>query len=117
MNQLITYGEASPGYLGVVTGELLDRTSSETFFGRPDINGLLIEQVNPDSPAEKANIQPGDVMQAIDGVAITNIISAVDQINRKAPGEMVDLTIYRTGESIKIAVQLGEGTAQYRIPY
>lgn len=116
IDQLITYGEASPGYLGVVTGELLNAESSETFFGRTDVRGLLIEQVNADSPAERAGIQPGDVMQEIDGVAITNIIAAVDQINRKAPGEMVDLTIYRTGETLTIPVQLGEGTAQYRIP-
>ncbi|MDX1491201.1 MAG: trypsin-like peptidase domain-containing protein [Pseudohongiellaceae bacterium] len=116
MEQLLTYGEASPGYLGVVTGELLDEESSMTFFGRPDIRGLLIEQVNPNSPAEQAGIRPGDVMQAIDGNAITNIISAVDQINRKAPGETVNLSIYRTGESITVQVELGEGTAQYRIP-
>jgi serine protease DegS len=116
INQLITYGEASPGYLGVITGELLNQESSETFFGRPDVRGLLIEQVNVNSPAERAGVKPGDVMQAIDAIAITNIISAVDQINRKAPGEMVELTIYRTGEALTIPVQLGEGTAQYRIP-
>lgn len=116
VDQLIAYGEVSPGYLGVVTGEMLTSESSLNFFGRPDISGLLVEHVNEDSPAQAAGIKPGDVMMAIDGEPIDNVIAAVDQINRKAPGEMVDLSIYREGETLVIPVELGEGTAQYRIP-
>lgn len=116
VEQLIAYGEVSPGYLGVVTGEMLTRESSLNFFGRPDVEGLLVEHVNEDSPAQASGIKPGDVMMAIDGEPIDSVIAAVDQINRKAPGEMVDLSIYRQGETLVIPVQLGEGTAQYRIP-
>ena len=116
VDQLMAYGEVTPGYLGVITGELLTSESSLNFFGRTDVSGLLIEQVNDDSPAELAGIRAGDVMTSIDGVVITNVIGAIDRINRKAPGQMVDLGIYREGENLTIPVQLGTGTAQYRIP-
>ncbi|MGB4247385.1 MAG: trypsin-like peptidase domain-containing protein [Pseudohongiellaceae bacterium] len=116
VDQLIAYGEVTPGYLGVLTGEMLTRESSLNFFGRPDVTGLLIEQVNEESPAELAGIKAGDVMTSIDGAVITDVIGAIDQINRKAPGQMVDLGIYREGENLTIPVQLGTGTAQYRIP-
>lgn len=116
VDQLIAYGKVTPGYLGVITGELLTSESSVNFFGRPDVSGLLIEQVNDASPAELAGIRAGDVMTSIDGVVITNVIGAIDRINRKAPGEMVDLGIYREGENLTIPVRLGTGTAQYRIP-
>lgn len=116
VDQLIAYGEVTPGYLGVITGELLTSESSLNFFGRPDISGLLIEQVNEDSPAELAGIKAGDVMTSIDGMVITNVIGAIDRINRKAPGQMVDLGVYREGENLTIPVLLGTGTAQYRIP-
>ncbi len=116
VDQLIAYGQVTPGYLGVITGELLTSESSRNFFGRPDVSGLLIEQVNDDSPAELAGIKAGDVMTSIDGIVITNVIGAIDRINRKAPGQMVDLGIYREGENLTIPVQLGTGTAQYRIP-
>jgi S1-C subfamily serine protease len=106
----------SPGYLGVITGELLTSESSLNFFGRPDVSGLLIEQVNDDSPAELAGILAGDVMTEIDGIAITSVIDAIDQVNRKTPGQTVELSIYRQGEIHNIPVQLGTGTAQYRIP-
>ncbi|MDT8427691.1 MAG: trypsin-like peptidase domain-containing protein [Pseudomonadales bacterium] len=115
-DQLIKFGEVTPGYLGVITGEMLTEASSLEFFGRPDINGLLIEQVNTDSPAEQAGIRPGDVMTAIDGVQIGSVIGAIDRINRKAPGETVDMQLYREGRYLIITVELGSGTAQYRSP-
>lgn len=114
VDQLIRFGEVTPGYLGVVTGEMLTRESSENFFGRPDIEGLLIEQVDEDSPAEEAGLEPGDVMTAIDGTRISSVISAIERINRKIPGQQMELTIYREGEYRDITVELGSGTAQYR---
>lgn len=114
VDQLIQYGEVRPGYLGVVTGEMLTNESSENFFGRPDIEGLLIEQVDDDSPAESAGLQPGDVLTAINGRPIESVNSAIERINRKPPGEQVNLTIYREGEYRDITVELGTGQAQYR---
>ncbi len=114
VEQLIAYGEVTPGYLGVITGEMLTAETSTSFFGRDDINGLLIEQVTEQSPAELAGIRAGDVMSAIDGVPIRSVISAIEQINRKAPGQGVVLSIYREGNYQDITVVLGSGTAQYR---
>ncbi|MGJ8690290.1 MAG: S1C family serine protease [Gammaproteobacteria bacterium] len=116
VDQLLAFGEVTPGYLGVITGEMLTRESSLNFFGRADVSGLLIEQVNAASPAEQAGIEAGDVMTAIDAIVITDVIGAIDQINRKAPGQMVNLSIYRQGETLVIPVQLGTGTSAYRIP-
>lgn len=116
VDQLLTFGEVTPGYLGVITGEMLTEESSINFFGRTDVQGLLIEQVSDGSPAELAGIRAGDVMTAIDGLAISSVIGAIDQINRKAPGQIVNLGIFREGENTVIPVELGTGTSQYRIP-
>jgi serine protease DegS len=116
VDQLLTLGEVTPGYLGVITGEMLTEESSINFFGRDDIEGLLIEQVSEGSPAELAGILSGDVMTSIDGLAISSVIGAIDQINRKAPGQIVNLGIYREGENSEFPVELGTGTSQYRIP-
>ncbi len=114
VEQLIAQGEVTPGYLGVITGEMLTAETSTSFFGTPDIDGLLIEQVTSGSPAEVAGVRAGDVMTAIDGSAIRSVISAIEQINRKAPGQTVDLRIFRSGNYQTISVVLGTGTAQYR---
>jgi S1-C subfamily serine protease len=117
VEQLIQHGEVTPGYLGVITGELLTEETSRTFFGNADVEGLLIEQVTDRSPAGEAGIRAGDVMVAIDGSAISSVIGAIEQINRKAPGQMVELTIFRAGEYQTINVTLGTGTAQYRTQF
>lgn len=117
VEQLISQGVVTPGYLGVITGEMLTPESSETFFGRLDIEGLLVEQVTMNSPAERAGIRAGDVMAAIDGRAISSVIRAIEQINRKAPGQQVLLTVYREGQYLDIPVTLGSGTAQYRAQF
>lgn len=114
VEQLMEFGEVKPGYLGVITGELLTPESSRDFFGRPDIEGLLVEQVNNASPAQMAGIRPGDVMTAIDGRQITSVINAIEQINRKPPGQVVDLTLFRGADYLDVTVELGTGTAQYR---
>jgi len=93
---------------------MLTAETSTSFFGTPDIDGLLIEQVTSGSPAEVAGVRAGDVMTAIDGSAIRSVISAIEQINRKAPGQTVDLRIFRSGNYQTISVVLGTGTAQYR---
>lgn len=117
VEQLIQHGVVTPGYLGVITGELLTEATSRTFFGNADIRGLLIEQVTSGSPAEQAGIEAGDVMVAIDSIAISSVIGAIEQINRKAPGQSVDLTVFRAGENQTISVILGTGTAQYRTQF
>jgi serine protease DegS len=114
VEQLIAYGEVTPGYLGVITGEMLTTETSTSFFGRPDITGLLVEQVTAASPAEIAGIRAGDVMAAIDGINIRSVITAIEQINRKAPGQTVVLNVFRDANYQDIAVELGTGTAQYR---
>lgn len=115
--QLIEHGQVTPGYLGVITGELLTAESSQTFFGTPDIHGLLVEQVTERSPAADAGIQAGDVMVQIDGRPIDSVIGAIEQINRKLPGQTVVLQLYRNGRHMDQTVTLGSGTAQYRTQF
>lgn len=115
--QLIEHGQVTPGYLGVITGELLTEESSQTFFGTPDIHGLLVEQVTEGSPAADADIQAGDVMVQIDGRTIDSVIGAIEQINRKLPGQTVVLQLYRNGRYMDQTVTLGSGTAQYRTQF
>lgn len=117
VEQLVSQGVVTPGYLGVITGEMLTPESSGTFFGRRDIEGLLVEQVTVSSPAESAGVRAGDVMTAIDGRVIRSVIRAIEQINRKAPGQQVLLTVYREGQFLDIPVTLGSGTAQYRTQF
>ncbi len=72
--------------------------------------GAYIQNVVTDSPADKAGVHDGDIITKIDGQNIRDTnggLSAV--INKKKPGDSVELTIYRdTNETITIKVTLSE---------
>lgn len=59
-----------------------------------DRGGVLISNVMADSPASKADIRPGEVVGAIDGVAVTSARQASDSVRRGRAGAKVRLTLY-----------------------
>jgi S1-C subfamily serine protease len=71
---------------------------------------LIIAQVQPNSPAEKAGLQPRDLITAIDGKPVGAPQAFAETIQSHKPGDQVTLTVYRKGESSPLSIQarLGE---------
>ncbi len=72
--------------------------------------GVLIGKVDPDSPADLAGLQPGDVITAVNDEPIKTPRGLSKAIQRYKPGDEVSLTVYRSGEQepLTINVTLGE---------
>ncbi|MBP6913363.1 MAG: trypsin-like peptidase domain-containing protein [Candidatus Levybacteria bacterium] len=71
--------------------------------------GAYIQEVIPDSAADKAGIQAGDIITHIDGKKLSERdggLAAV--ISRKKIGDTVALDLYRKGETQKLEVKLHE---------
>ncbi len=64
MQSLIESGSVTRSYTGIVPGPLQDL---ESFFKLEANQGMLIESVDPSSPADKAEMRPGDIVLSIDG--------------------------------------------------
>lgn len=77
------------------------------FEGSDVQTGAIIIEVVPETAAAEAELQPQDVIQAIDGESVTTIDSLVELIGAKNPGDMVTLSILRDGESQEVTVTLG----------
>ncbi len=102
---------ANSGYLGVLTGEALDKNSSQLFFGVDHIRGMLVESVDSGGAAERAGIQPGDVITRVEDTAVIDSQNIMMEIRNKKPGDTVTIQIYRNGETVSLPTTLGFGQA------
>lgn len=99
------------GYLGVITGEALDAQSSTLFFGVDHIRGMLVESVDSGGPAERAGIQPGDVITRVGETPVIDSENIILEIRNKKPGESIEIEVYREGQAFLLPTILGFGQA------
>ncbi len=66
--------------------------------------------VVPNGPADKAGIQPGDIITAVDGVPVTDAEQLIVAIRTHSPGDTVTLTIKRGGQQSDVTVTLAPST-------
>lgn len=103
--QLIAYGKVSRGYLGVAIDDAREFADS---LGLPDTSGAFVKRVQPDTPAERAEMQTYDVIRKVDGKAVKDAADLVRRISSYPPGSEVKLEIWRNGETLELTVHLEE---------
>ena len=105
-HQLVTSGKVQRGRLGVAIQEV--NQSLADSFGLKKPAGALVSSVEKDSPAAKAGLEPGDVIQAINGkdIAASGELPAI--VSGMAPGETANLQIWRSGNTRQIDVKVGQ---------
>jgi Do/DeqQ family serine protease len=110
MDQLLHGGQVHRGMLGVgiqaITPELA------TSMNLKDTHGVLVNSVEPNSPADKAGIHSGDVITSLNGAAVTDPNSLRNRVAGAAPGSQVSVGIVRDGRPQQVQVKLAELPAQ-----
>ncbi len=71
--------------------------------GMPDTKSAQIIEINQNTPAETAGLQPGDIIRAVDGETITYLAQVGELIHEKL-GQDVVLTIERGGQEQQITI-------------
>ncbi len=69
--------------------------------------GVRVQQVMPESGAEKAGIVAGDVIIALDGEAVADLRSFSNLLKTHSPGDSVEVEVLRDGEVITVSAMLG----------
>lgn len=69
-------------------------------------NGALVKWVDIPSAAHKIGIRQFDIITVFDGTPVDSNHFLVDLIERKKPGDIVDLTIVRGGQTLELSAQL-----------
>jgi Do/DeqQ family serine protease len=113
MEQLIEFGEVRRGLLGVNIATITPDIAEA--YDVSETQGALVLQVMPDSAAERAGVQTGDIIRRVDGKRINNANELRNTIGMKRSGDAVDLEILRDGERRTITAQLGEQPTQVQV--
>ena len=104
--QIVATGRAQHAILGVTVQEV-NQTLADSF-RLPRPAGALVASVEPDSPAAKAGLQAGDVLQRIGS---RDIIASADLpavVTLAKPGDKVTLQVWRNGAKRDVEVTLGD---------
>jgi serine protease Do len=91
------------GRLGVQVERLTPQL--EAYFGAPD-GGVLVAEVTPASPAEKAGLKAGDVITAVNGTSVRDAGDLVEELREAGAGSQVEVRIVRDRTSTTLKATL-----------
>ncbi|QKT02894.1 Do family serine endopeptidase [Ectothiorhodospiraceae bacterium 2226] len=98
LSEILEHGSVTRGWLGIeiqdVTPELAES------FGLDEARGIVVAGVLRGGPAERAGLQPGDVIVRIEEQAIRDVAEALEAITAARPGETLQLHGVRAGKPI-----------------
>jgi S1-C subfamily serine protease len=102
--QLIKEGRVRRGYLGLAGQNVPLPRSLVRFFNLPLESGLQVVSVEPDSPAERAGLQEGDVIIGFDDQNVPNMDVLHRLLTEKQVGAATPITVLRYPEKLTLAV-------------
>jgi len=76
------------------------------FFGVPEGEGILVRNVNSDSPAEKAGLKAGDVITSFNGERIRTAGELREKLASVEGGKSITLGLLRNKSEVKVTVEL-----------
>ena len=108
MNSLIGTGSVARGYLGVKNPDSISPDIAEQLGLPKDTKGVLITDLDADSPAERAGLKRTDVILAVDDHPVTSLEDLRLRISQMIPGTSAKVKIARDGKEKLIEVTLGK---------
>jgi serine protease Do len=109
-DRLRTEGKVARGWLGVALAQLTPELAKQ--LGLRQLRGALVQDVVRGAPAEKAGIEPGDVVVEWNGIAVDNSMMLSPLVAATKIGSSVPATIIRDGKSMEIKVTVEERPAE-----
>lgn len=98
VSDLEKYGKVMRPYLGIRVSDLTPEIIR--FLGLSNVSGVIVDEVEIDSPAYKIDIKKGDIITAINNDIINNTIDYNRILEKYKPGDIVKLHIIRLNKKI-----------------
>ncbi len=113
-DQLMRGEKISHPYLGVqmttLTPDLAQQNNKDpnSPLSIPEINGVLVVRVLPDTPAAAAGVRRGDVILQIDGKPVTTAEQLQNMVDNSRVGQVLQFKVQRGNQTQQLAVRTGE---------
>ncbi len=103
VESIIEKGYISKPYIGITVTDVSQQTQ---LYGIPA--GAAVQSTEEGSPAANAGLQAGDIITEMNGTQITGSNQLVELIGNTAVGDILQLSIYRQGQTLELSVTVGE---------
>lgn len=110
MAQIVEKGYVSRGWLGIEIQEMTPQLAES--FNLTGEKGIIIAGVLRDGPADKAGLEPGDIITQLNGKPVTSAHAALNTIAQTAPGQDLKIAGLRNGKALNLKVTVAERPQQ-----
>jgi len=110
--QLIATGKVQRSWLGIRTYGLGEKPAVRAHFSGIE-SGVVVDTIEANAPAYKSDLRAADVITEVDGVKILSGRDLQKEILKKKIGQLIQLTVWRAGQTMRIAVATGELPGQF----
>lgn len=106
MAEIMKNGKVIRAYLGIVPQDVTPAMAKA--FGVKEHNGALVGDVSPNSPAQKAGIERGDIILDLNGKPVSDANELRMKVSMMPPDSNVNLKVLRNGATHELTAKLGE---------
>lgn len=103
---LIAHGKPHRGWLGVELTNVTERDAKRQ--GLNAVKGVVIKNVEPDSPAKKANMKPGDIIVGFNNQPVEDASQLGVLVSTVSSGVTVPVEVVRDGEHLTLTTTIGD---------
>lgn len=106
---LINDGKVTRGFLGINMQDFkeLNAESLKELHVTPDTHGVLVSNVFPGGPADKAGLKPYDIVRSVNGQPVHSGAQLRNKIGFTKPGTDIKLGVLRDGKSVELTARVG----------
>jgi Do/DeqQ family serine protease len=107
VEQILKHGEVKRGQIGVTIQDIT-RDLQQAFDLKNGQRGVLVTGVFEGTEAEKAGIQPGDVITAVEGREVNSAAQLRNQIGIRSIGDSINVKLLRDGKEKEVRLAVGK---------
>jgi serine protease Do len=105
LESLLKNGRIIRGYLGIQARPITPGVS--------ETDGVIVDDVFPNSPAAEAKLRRDDVIKKFNGHTVRNIIELRSLVSQVETNKKVELEVVRSGSTLKVTAEIKEQPADY----